>query len=322
MHCSAAARLHIVAAVITDHAGRVLLAKRPEHLHQGGLWEFPGGKREPGEKRSQTLVRELHEELGITPTQFRPLIGVEYDYPDRKVFLDVWKVSDFNGVPHGVEGQGICWVDAGRLHEFSFPAANRPIVTAASLPESYLITPEPGRVECWPEFLAQLDASLDRDISLVQLRAKNLTHAELTELSPYVLQRCHDRGCRVLLNGEPEFARVLDYDGVHLGSTRMGMYHTRPLAKDYLVAASCHSADELHRAEELDCDFVVLGPVCATATHPEASAMGWERFSRLVEQCALPVYALGGMNRTDYAQSWHHGAQGIAAIRALWVGEV
>jgi len=322
MHSSTVDRLHVVAAVITDRAGRVLLAKRPQHLHQGGLWEFPGGKREAGEEISHTLVRELYEELGITPTQFRPMIGVKHNYPDRKVFLDVWRVSAFKGTPHGAEGQELRWVEAENLPEFSFPAANRPIVTAAMLPDSYLITPDPGGAERWPQFLAQLEATLEGNIELVQFRAKGLNTAELMELSPHVVQCCHDHGCRVMLNGEPELARTLGYDGVHLGSARMNACHSRPLPGDYLVAASCHNAAELHKAATFGCDFVVLGPVCATATHPEASEMGWVRFAQLVERCALPVYALGGMGRDDYDRAWRHGAQGIAAIRALWKGEV
>lgn len=320
MHTTTEGRLHVVAAVVSDREGRILLSRRPEALHQGGLWEFPGGKREPGEEVSRTLMRELREELGITAREFRPLIGIEYDYPDRKVFLDVWRVSAFSGEAQGLEGQEIRWVESATLKRFAFPAANRPIVDAAMLPASYLITPEPGEPRQWRSFLQQLDTSLSGDIRLVQLRAKALAPEEHAALAPHVLERCHSQGCKVLLNGEPELALTLGYDGVHLGSGRLADTSLRPLPEDYLVAASCHNLAELSMASALGCDFAVLGPVCTTASHPGTPAMGWEAFQQHVSRCDIPVYALGGMSRSDYTQAWQHGAQGIAAIRALWQG--
>ena len=78
----------VAVGVIRD-GNRILLAKRPDHVHQGGRWEFPGGKREPGEDRFAALVRELEEELGIRPRDARPLIRIRHDYPDKSVELDV-----------------------------------------------------------------------------------------------------------------------------------------------------------------------------------------------------------------------------------------
>ena len=84
------------------------------------------------------------------------------------------------------------------------------------------------------------------------------------------------------------------------------------------VAASCHTLADLRRAEDLRCDFVVLGPVAATPTHPGATPLGWEGFAALREETALPIYAIGGMQVDDIATAREHGAQGIAAIRGLW----
>ena len=83
--------LRVVAAVIHNPRGEILIARRPLHKHQGGLWEFPGGKIEDGEEAAQALIRELQEELGITPTAFRPLLTVEHHYPDKSVRLEVWR---------------------------------------------------------------------------------------------------------------------------------------------------------------------------------------------------------------------------------------
>lgn len=84
-------RVHVAAAVIRDAAGKILIARRADTQHQGGLWEFPGGKVEADESVETALARELHEELGIVVDAARPLIKVRHDYPDKQVLLDVWK---------------------------------------------------------------------------------------------------------------------------------------------------------------------------------------------------------------------------------------
>ena len=98
-------RIHVVAAVIRGADGRILIARRADTQHQGGLWEFPGGKVEEGEAVEVALARELREELGIEVTGSRPLIKVSHDYPDKQVLLDVREVDAFTGEPHGAEGQ-------------------------------------------------------------------------------------------------------------------------------------------------------------------------------------------------------------------------
>lgn len=308
----------MVAAVIRDDGGRILLAKRPKHVHQGGLWEFPGGKVEDGERTEQAMVRELQEELGITATAFRPLIKVAHDYRDRKVLLDVWLITSFNGDAHGAEGQEVIWVEPDELEKFSFPSANRAIVLAAGLPDRYLITPEPGQPQHWHSFLERLDTSLQSAVKLVQFRAKELSSSHHRELAKLVLDLCRLKGSKVLFNGSPELAVSLGYDGVHLDTTQLQYVASRPLPDDKLVAASCHNSKELNKARHIDCDFAVLGPVKPTLSHPDAPAMGWDNFGKLTRHCDIPIYALGGMTENDYEQAWGYGAQGIAAIRSLW----
>lgn len=312
----AGGRLHVAAAVISGEDRQILLARRPVQRHQGGLWEFPGGKVEPGESVQAALVRELREELGIDATSYRPLIRIPYDYPDRKVLLDVWLVEAFRGRPHGAEGQEIRWVERGMLAQFSFPAANLPIVTAASLPEHYLITPEPaGDAD---RFLRGIDKAIDKGIRLLQLRAKTLGTEDYRALARTVLQLCRERGVKVLLNAAPQLAVELNADGVHLSAARLRRSERRPLPAGYLLAASCHSAAELAQAQQIGCDFAVAGPVNWSASHPEQKGIGWEAFRQLSDAAGLPVYALGGMSPEDCGTAWQHGAQGIAAIRSLW----
>ncbi len=309
--------VHVAVAVVVNERNEVLLALRPEDKHQGGLWEFPGGKVEAGEGVVQALERELLEEVGIGVKQARPLIQIRHHYGDKSVWLDVWRVERFDGEAHGREGQAVEWVAPERLHERRFPAANRAIVTAVQLPDRYLITPEPDDLDL---FMQQLERSLVAGVRLVQLRARSLPAEAYAGLAQRVLARCRHHGARLLLNAEPLLAERLGADGVHLNSSRLMALSERPLASPRLVAASCHNAGELARAQAIGADFALISPVAATATHPGATPLGWSRVGALLESVALPVFALGGVGPGDLATAHRHGAQGVAAIRSLWGG--
>ncbi len=119
--------IHVAVGVIIDERGRILIARRRDDLHQGGLWEFPGGKVEKGESVTEALTRELKEELGIAVGETEPLLDVGHDYGDRHVFLDVHRVLHWEGEPRGVEGQPLAWVLPSALDDFQLPEANVPI---------------------------------------------------------------------------------------------------------------------------------------------------------------------------------------------------
>lgn len=308
--------IHVAVAVIQDDRGRVLLSQRPEHVHQGGLWEFPGGKVESGETLSQALKRELREELNIEVTNHQPLIRVTHHYSDKSVVLDVHRVTGFNGTPEGLEGQPLSWTTVEGIRDYPLPAADRPIVTALKLPPTYLIT---GDDPSTPElFLQRLEKALQRGERLIQLRVSDLAELEYRQLASAALERCRERGAQLLLNADPAWVNQLGADGLHLNGSRLSSFQKRPLTESLLVSASCHNQEELNKAEMLGLDFVLLSPVLPTSSHPDAKPLGWERFRELVEGCSLPVYALGGMSRDMVTQAVANGGQGVAAIRGLW----
>ena len=122
--------IHVAVAVIRNARNDILISRRHADSHQGGLWEFPGGKLKRGESLQQALERELREELGIEIGAIRPLLEIEHDYGDRRVLLDVWLVQEFSGEARGLEGQPLNWVAPAELANYAFPAANRPILEA------------------------------------------------------------------------------------------------------------------------------------------------------------------------------------------------
>lgn len=307
--------IHVAVAVIRDVHGRILISRRPDHVHQGGRWEFPGGKVEAGESVLDALKREVREELDIGIQAEEPLIRVPHHYPDKTVLLDVWDVRVWSGQPHGREGQPVQWVEPQALNDLSFPEANLPIIRAAQLPDQYLITPEPGDPV---RFLEQLERALKTGIELVQLRIKQHQHEETAGLIENATGLCHQHGARLLVNVGGDIHADLNADGVHLTSAQLNTLKQRPLPVDKWVGVSCHTHAELVRAGELGLDFAVYGPVKATASHPDANPIGWAQFAAGCDMATLPVYALGGMQSGDVTTSRRHGGQGIAAIRALW----
>tara|TARA_R110001606_G_scaffold399310_1_gene584809 strand:- start:138757 stop:139152 length:396 start_codon:yes stop_codon:yes gene_type:complete len=122
--------IHVAVATIVNADNEVLLALRQAHQHLGNLWEFPGGKVEAGETVYDALKREILEELAITVITAQPLLTVSHDYDDRSVLLDVWHVEQFDGTPHGQEGQRLQWCAISDLVDIEFPSANVPIISA------------------------------------------------------------------------------------------------------------------------------------------------------------------------------------------------
>jgi 8-oxo-dGTP diphosphatase len=306
----------VAAAVIRGTDGRVLIARRPEHKHQGGLWEFPGGKVEAGEAVEVALARELHEELGIEMLASRPLIQVRHDYPDLAVLLDVHEVGAFTGEPHGREGQPLAWVAPRELPDYEFPEANRPIVAAARLPAHYLITPddlEPA------ELLRGVRRALADGIRLLQLRAPNMYSPEYRDLATDIQGLCAGKA-QLMLKGPLEWLGDFPAAGWHLTAAQLRKYaaNGRPFPRERWLAASCHDAEELALAAQMGVDFVTLSPVQATQTHPEAAPLGWDSAAELIRGFNQPVYLLGGVGPGEQARAWQAGAQGVAGIRAFW----
>ncbi|MBL1320490.1 MAG: 8-oxo-dGTP diphosphatase MutT [Methylophaga sp.] len=122
--------VHVAVAVIVNSEKDILLALRQAHQHQGGLWEFPGGKIEESESVYDALVREIDEEIGLTITSAHALIKISHDYGDKSVLLDVWWVDRFCGEPQSRERQQLRWCTVAALREDDFPAANVEIINA------------------------------------------------------------------------------------------------------------------------------------------------------------------------------------------------
>lgn len=313
------APMHVMAGVLLDPAGRVLLAQRPPGKHLAGAWEFPGGKREPGESPEAALQRELFEELGIRVDPGCPLIRIPWRYGERELLLDAWRLSRWHGTPRSMEGQALRWCAPDQADPALLAPADRPILQALRLPPHYLITPagiEPDACDAW---LAQLQQALDAGGRLLQLRLPRWPAQRVRELASALLPLAHRHGAKLLLDGDVEGALLLGEGvGVQLAGAQLAAWRERPLPWGQPVGASCHDAAQLQRAGELGVDFATLSPVTGTAQRTGRPPLGWATFEWLAEAATLPVYALGGMQPDDLAVARQAAAQGIAGGLGFW----
>ena len=303
----------VAVAVFIKPDGSFLLSSRPIGKPYPGYWEFPGGKIEAGESVLQAMQRELMEELNVSITQATPWFTFKMAYTHASVRLHCWRVSEWHGEMRGLERQQFEWQRLAAITVTPTLPGCVPIFKALALPEIYAVTnaAQMGVTA----YMNRLERALENGLKLIQVREKNMSAENRLQFARQVVKRAHAFGAKVLLNSDVAMARDIGADGVHLTAMQLRECVSRP---DFdLVAASTHSREEIERAAELTLDFVVLGAVKTTLTHPGGEALGWEKFGAIVNATPLPVYALGGLSSADLIDAMAYGAHGVAMQRGL-----
>lgn len=309
--------LQVAVGIIINDTDHVLVTRRPHDVHQGGFWEFPGGKLEPGEDVSTALARELHEELGVVVKSAHVLLRLPHAYTDRTVILHVCIVNKWEGEPYSREGQPVQWVPRRKLQEYKFLPADAIIVRSLQLPPLYLIIPGPNELSR-DDYCGRIEDCIRAGARLLQLRCHEETWRRQPELVTGIQEICRLYNAVLMLNSSPAMAVYFNVDGLHLSSARLLQLRERPVPKHFWLSASCHNLTEVMQAKCIDVDFIVLSPVQKTTSHPGAQALGWDKFAELVEAAVRPVYALGGMEPYHLPAAWNCGAQGVAILSAVW----
>lgn len=307
--------VHVAVAVIVNKNGDILIQKRAEDTHQGGLWEFPGGKLEQHEQVVDALEREIQEELGITVKASRPLIKITHQYGDRRVLLDVYLVNNWLHEPKPLEGQPLAWVKPGQLSDYPMPAADVPIVNAINLPSSYVITPP--HIEDAVKFLRQFSHLLEQGERLFLYRVKKLNDISHQDLYDRMSALTRQYRAEIVIHETNRATLESENTNLHLTEAALNQSKEKNPSVN-LLGVSCHSLDMILKAQAIGADFAMLSPVNYTRSHPEKEPIGWTKFNEIVDQVNIPVYALGGMEKKDIEASWTHGAQGVAGISSWW----
>lgn len=308
--------INVAVGLLFDADGKVLVSQRPEHAHQGGKWEFPGGKVHADESPEQALQRELLEELGVQMNKASFLMRCQHEYSDCSVVLHVFRVIGYEGVVAGMENQPISWVYPADLDSYEFPDADKSILDTLLLPDIYAITPSDYKTE--DDLCRMVSTAIERGISLLQFRNHSIDDDTYIQQASALSDLCNSKGARLILNRNPSMVEQCGAHGVHLASKYLKSSTKRPLSREYIVAASCHSEQELRLAAGLGASFVLISPVKKTASHPDSVPLGWEGFKSLKSGSGLPAYALGGMSPGDCAEARRNGAIGVAMIRGVW----
>ncbi|MFC5438096.1 Nudix family hydrolase [Rhodanobacter umsongensis] len=310
--------MHVMAAVMHDAEGRVLLAQRPAGKHLAGMWEFPGGKLERDEAPLAGLARELREELGVDLQRAEPLIRVPCRYVDRELLLDTWHTDQWRGVPQSLEGQALQWLAPAQIDPSILTPADRAILQAWRLPHRYSITPPEVRPEQCGAWFEHIGQAIKRGERLIQLRLPLWPREQVRVLAAALLPLARRHGAGLLLHGDIEGALGLGI-GVQLKSAQLATLSARPLPLSQPVGASCHEAAHLAQAQAIAADFATLSPIAATRDLPQRLPLGWQRFHSWAESAALPVYALGGTAPSHIAQARQCSGQGVAGMREFWL---
>ena len=305
-------RITEVAAAVIERNGEFLLAQRPEGKPYSGYWEFPGGKIEPGEDAREALTRELREELGIEVREATPWITRMHAYTHATVRLHFFRVVAWEGEPQPLEDQAIRWQKSGATDVSPMLPANAPVLAALALPAVMVVSNAAAEgIEAWIQKLGERALG---ERMLVQVREKGMERMKLQHLLSRALTRAEPFGSVIVVNSAS--GAFPQCRGIHLTAEALMAATARPDGAP--VGASCHDEAELRQAEALELDYVVVGPVKATASHPDARPLGWDRFEALAGGLSMPVYAIGGLARGDLREAKRRGAHGVALLRAAF----
>lgn len=287
---------------------RVLLAWRDERLHQGGCYEFAGGKIEHGETPIQACRREILEEVGIDLEHWIFFDKIVHEYDDVIVHLHIYQSFVPLELNISIDSRWH-WVTRQDLKNYEFPAANQTIIQRLIWRPYIKIGKNLTDVlDLSDEYLfywrVDLTQNLQQNIDKLQ---------QLAMEYPEKLQHC-------IINQSIWFLCSKDiqhlFKTLHLKQSQLQDYSVQKIdGVRYIVA--CHDQCSLQSAIEWGADAVFCSPIFATETHPQQQGIGWILFQQWVKNYPLPVFALGGLKHEDLSTAQQYGAYGVAGIR--WV---
>lgn len=310
--------IDVAVNVVRDASGRVLLAQRTPRQVSAGFWELPGGKIDGGESAALAAQRELEEEIGIHAQRLVPWMVYEHAFPTKRVRLHFFRVEQWRGRPHGREGQQLAWVDPAAAHVAPLLPSNVRALALLALPPLMAVT-RSADLGGPQALLARLPALLAAGVRLIQVREPTLSGDQRVQFARRVRALAAPFGARVALHGTPLETRLAAIEGMHSSATDLRRFAARPAVA--LWSVSCHTAEDLRRAQALGADYVLLSPVRRTASHEGNAPLGWEGLARQAACTPLPVYAQGGVSAADVARARAAGAVGVAvAAKVLLSG--
>ena len=300
-----APEIHVACAIIWRN-GKILLSKRHRSAHQGGLWEFPGGKFKAEEYPETCLIRELFEELGIIVQRTFYICQIPWDYGDQRIRLWVYEILEFEKNPIGRENQQIEWFDPKNLQALQFPEANDPIIRSIGLSRIARFYDSDFMIEpiVWASQFDQRSLLYFRGLppgpDLQITIEKSLEFGHQVVLTVDQLS-CYQCGCGVHLRKKDEIADAL--------------VALHGLQEPWPITSGIRNMHDIERQCSWPSDAIFISPVRETKSHTSSSGLGFRRFAELASKVGVPAYALGGMSPRDLGQVIDGYGFGVAGIR-------
>lgn len=304
----------IAIGIIKNESDEILVTQRKKNVHLPEFWEFPGGKVEAGESFKQALRREIQEEIGVHVKRCFKLIDFSHPYDDRLLNFQVFTVNVSSDDITVGEQQNFKWLNRQELNRLNFPSANHVMLNAINLPQIYMIADHSTFGERLEDIVK---INLDAGIAQIQFRAPALDKDSYIKIANHLYGLCRKYKSRLIVNCDLDWCQHIQTVDIHLNSRRLkNLFDSGMNSSDInIYSASCHSSQEIEYANALNIGAVLIGPVQHTLSHSQSKPLGWPGFSKLCGQSNSPVYAVGGLGKSELATARVNGAQGIAGIR-------
>ena len=281
--------LEVVALVLENARQQILLAQRPVDKHQGGLWEFPGGKVEPGESLVAALQREIEEELHYTLINPEPLIKITHSYPDLTVKLNIFYQQDNNPQVTAVEQQPLNWVAKDDLYNQSMPAADKAILDAIVLP----------RVLHTIRIHTIQDLTTIKTTESLILQFDHLPRGEQEQF----LQEFTHHPFRKYCSVQADHTLLQHYSQYNRHYTSSQKIPTRDDHTGW-ISTQCSDIEDVHLALQKQCDYIIFSN---TEKH-----FDWDTYQSITEISSIPIYADHiNLTQTDSIRCRRFFGQGI-----------
>lgn len=289
-----------IAIGLVFYQGQVLVGWRTSDQHQGNKYEFPGGKVESGETALAACRREVFEEVGVDIVVWHPFDVVTHDYDDLKLNLHIFHAQLDASALLQVKTPW-SWYTRAQLQRLEFPAANKNMIARLNWPTQIKISED-------IDALAQLgaDQALYWRIAAAQLNETVLQDFDASQLAGLIVN------IEIYNLLSPQHRQHIT--AVHFKQHQLMALKIGDLPLGQRCIAACHDLAAIQQAQAVGFDAVLLSPVQATASHPEAIGMGWQAFQQIAQQCHIPIFALGGLKPNDLDLAQRHGAYGVAGI--------
>ena len=312
-HCQ-----EVVLGAVVDERGRYLLSLRSGNRVGADYWELPGGKIEDGETAEQALVREVCEEINLTVDDFHFVCTTTPAQAIQPVRLHLYRITRWSGKLHHNLGQEILWCTPKQIRSLRILPSSLPLLDCLACPPLLCITPPVPEKDVGSALFAHALTRVDElqrcgEKAMLLWRQPEWSMASIEQAVAHLLPECRSRQIPFALAYHADLAQKYHTDFIHYSATQ---FRARPANISVPCGSAYHELTDIQ--SDLTPTYALISPVKTTRSKPQATPLGWPKFSELATRSEAVNYALGGMRVQDLSSARQAGAYGIAGIEYWW----